>query len=107
MQSALEEKNDGMIGFSVLVLMTAALVASQAHGGPDASARPTADTVAPAPVVAIDRLPPATADERPALERARGAIRQLRVLPSGLADHPDFRWSPTESLVKEYCGPGC
>lgn len=106
MTTASTEQNDGLIGLSVLALMALALIS-----GPAISNEPSATIAAPeferpqATNVQHQALP--SAASLPAMDRARGAIREIRVIPSRLADRPEFGWKADDSLIREYCDLAC
>ena len=93
--------DDGPIGLGLLILMTVALIAGQLHSP---SGQDTADGTSRISVPGQRLLfePVAT----PAIVTDEGAIRELRVLPSVLADYPEFGWSSDEALIKEYSNAG-
>jgi len=88
---------DGLIGVYVLVLMTVALVAAQARG---LSGPLSADADRPRELVGdqllIERV---SVPSTPGIE---GTIRELKVLPSILAESPDLDWLPDDDLIERY-----
>ena len=106
MTTASTEQNNGLIGLSVLALMTLALISGQAVSNEPSAAdvaplfeRPTATNVQHQAFPSVAGLP--------AMDRARGAIREIRVIPSRLADRPEFGWKADDSLIREYCDLAC
>jgi len=86
---------DGLTGLYLLVLLTVALVAGQARGlAGDEDARAAAPP-------AGKRLLTEPLSTVPATD-VRGAIRELRVLPSILAEAPEFDWSSDDDLLERY-----
>lgn len=99
------EHNTGLIGISVLIMMAVALIGGQV----DASnaAAPTAGSVEAPPTVAPAGYRMGAASAPQVLDRAKGAIREISVIPSRIADYSEFQWTADDALIREYCNAAC
>lgn len=86
---------EGGTGLSVLVLMTIALIAGEAHSRLDNARSVQAPSVNDAQILFESAAP----DRAGAI---RGAIRELQVLPATIDSRLDLNWTPDEYLIREH-----
>ena len=86
---------DGSTGLGVLVLMTIALIAGEAHSRLDVTAPAAATPPAGQQILFESTIP----DRSDAI---RGAIRELKVLPATIDSRLDLNWKPDEYIIREH-----
>ena len=96
MTSTNTSPTDGNTGLGVLVLMTMALIAGEAHSRLDVAAT----SVVTPPSVGQQILFDSTVPDRS--DAIRGAIRELKVLPATIDSRLDLNWKADEYLIQEY-----
>lgn len=97
MTTPINDRKDGIIGLSVLALMTVAFVASEARSGLPWIERLETDSRATLPPPVLIDLGPPTSESG-----IGGAIRELRVLPITIDSRLDLHWSPDDTVIEEY-----